>query len=70
MIHDVIYWLKHHSKRESLAALLIRMVYPMIWCPDAKHNEENGEHNPRMDRIYNYSWNCGAEGPKRRGKRQ
>ena len=32
---------------------------------DCKHNEENGEKN--LDGPdYNYSWNCGAEGPSRK----
>lgn len=32
---------------------------------DVKHNEANGERN--MDGTeYNYSWNCGAEGPSRK----
>ena len=32
---------------------------------DIKHNEENGEKN-RDGMNYNYSWNCGIEGPTRR----
>ena len=32
---------------------------------DYRHNEENGEAN-RDGTGYNYSWNCGAEGPTRR----
>lgn len=32
---------------------------------DYRHNEENGEAN-RDGTSYNYSWNCGAEGPTRR----
>ena len=32
---------------------------------DIKHNEENGERN-QDGTEYNYSWNCGAEGPSRR----
>lgn len=34
---------------------------------DRKHNEANGENN-RDGSDYNYSWNCGAEGPTRRKK--
>ena len=34
---------------------------------DIKHNEENGENN-RDGNSYNYSWNCGAEGPTKRKK--
>lgn len=32
---------------------------------DKKHNEDNGENNAD-GRDYNYSWNCGVEGPTRK----
>lgn len=32
---------------------------------DQKHNEANGEHN-QDGTDYNYSWNCGVEGPTRK----
>ena len=32
---------------------------------DRKHNETNGEHN-QDGTDYNYSWNCGIEGPTRK----
>lgn len=32
---------------------------------DAKHNEANGEEN-RDGNSFNYSWNCGVEGPSRK----
>ncbi len=32
---------------------------------DEKHNEANGEHNSDGNN-YNYSWNCGVEGPTRK----
>ncbi len=34
---------------------------------DRKHNEDNGEHN-QDGCDYNYSWNCGVEGPTRKKK--
>ncbi len=34
---------------------------------EQKHNEANGEHN-RDGNEYNYSWNCGVEGPSRKKK--
>lgn len=34
---------------------------------DRKHNEANGENNRDGDE-YNYSWNCGVEGPSRKKK--
>lgn len=36
-------------------------------CYDAKHNEANGENN-QDGTDYNYSWNCGVEGPSRKKK--
>ena len=32
---------------------------------DSKHNEENGENN-QDGNSYNFSWNCGVEGPSRK----
>ena len=36
-----------------------------LYSYDGKHNELNGEQNQDGPK-YNYSWNCGAEGPSRR----
>lgn len=36
-----------------------------LYMYDVKHNEKNGE-NGRDGSDYNYSWNCGSEGPDRR----
>lgn len=36
---------------------------------DRKHNEENGEQN-RDGEDYNYSWNCGEEGPSKKKRVQ
>lgn len=36
-------------------------------CYEQKHNEDNGEHN-QDGSDYNYSWNCGVEGPVRKKK--
>lgn len=36
-----------------------------LFSYDYRHNEENGEDN-RDGTAYNYSWNCGAEGPTRK----
>jgi glycogen operon protein len=38
-----------------------------LYMYDMKHNEENGEHG-RDGSDYNYSWNCGTEGPDNRKK--
>ena len=34
---------------------------------DRKHNEDNGE-DGKDGPNYNYSWNCGAEGPVKKRK--
>jgi len=38
-----------------------------LYMYDVKHNDDNGE-NGRDGTDYNYSWNCGAEGPDKRKK--
>lgn len=38
-----------------------------LYSYDVKHNEKNGEDN-RDGTNYNYSWNCGKEGPTKRKK--
>ena len=40
-----------------------------LYMYDIKHNEANGENN-HDGTDYNYSWNCGIEGPTRRKKVQ
>ena len=39
-------------------------MYDMV-SYDGKHNEANGEQN-QDGPDYNYSWNCGAEGPTKK----
>ena len=68
MIHDVIYWLKHHSKEQGIFNYITDQngfTLNDLVSYDAKHNEENGEHN-QDGPDYNYSWNCGAEGLTRK----
>ncbi len=36
-----------------------------VFSYDQKHNEQNGEHDSDGT-DYNYSWNCGEEGPSRK----
>ena len=38
-----------------------------LYMYDVKHNDDNGEHG-RDGSDYNFSWNCGAEGPDKRKK--
>lgn len=68
MVGEVIYWLRHNSRPDG--------IFNSITCHngftlndlvsyDGKHNEANGENN-QDGPDYNYSWNCGAEGPSRK----
>ena len=53
MIHDVIYWLKHHSKEQGIFNYITDQngfTLNDLVSYDAKHNEENAEHN--QDRIF------------------
>lgn len=68
VIQDVIWALRHNSKQDGACnyitdhtgfTLLDLVSY------DGKHNELNGEQN-QDGTDYNYSWNCGAEGPSRK----
>lgn len=68
MVGDAIYWLKRNSRRDgifnSITAHNGFTLYDLV-SYDGKHNEANGENN--LDGPdYNYSWNCGAEGPTRK----
>ncbi len=68
MIGDVIYWLRHHSGGEGIFNSITSctgFTLNDLVSYDGKHNESNGEDN-RDGPDYNYSWNCGAEGPSRK----
>ena len=68
MIPDVIYWLKHHSEKQGIFNCFTDQngfTLNDLVSYDSKHNEENGEKN-QDGPDYNYSWNCGAEGPSRK----
>ena len=68
MIPEVIYWLKHHSKEQGIFNYIADQngfTLNDLVSYDAKHNEANGENN-QDGPDYNYSWNCGAEGPSRK----
>lgn len=68
MIHDVTWWLKHQSGSEGIFNYIANhngfTLYDTV-SYDGKHNELNGERN-QDGPDYNYSWNCGAEGPSRK----
>lgn len=68
MVGDVIYWLRHHSKEEGIFNYIAShtgFTLNDLVSYDSKHNEANGENN-QDGPDYNYSWNCGAEGPSRK----
>lgn len=68
MVNDVIWALRHNSADDGACNYITTHTGFTLWdlvSYDCKHNEENGENN--MDGPdYNYSWNCGAEGPSRK----
>lgn len=68
MIRDVIWALKHNTNEDGKFNYITAQTgftLNDLVSYDAKHNEENGEQN-QDGPDYNYSWNCGAEGPTRK----
>ncbi|MCI8582409.1 MAG: glycogen debranching protein [Dorea sp.] len=66
MVGGVIYWLNQHT-RENYNYITSQNGFTLndLVSYDCKHNEANGENN-QDGPDYNYSWNCGAEGPSRK----
>lgn len=68
MIEEVIYWLRRPAGAEGMYNYIAGhngFTLNDLVSYDAKHNEANGENN-QDGPVYNYSWNCGAEGPSRK----
>ena len=68
MVQDVIYWLRKPAGAEGMYNYIANhngFTLNDLVSYDAKHNEANGENN-QDGPDYNYSWNCGAEGPSRK----
>ena len=68
MVNGVIWALRHNSGTDGKCNYITAQTGFTLWdlvSYDSKHNEENGENNTDGP-DYNYSWNCGAEGPSRR----
>ena len=68
MVNDVICGLRHNSAVDGKCNYITAHTGFTLWdlvSYDGKHNEANGENNSDGP-DYNYSWNCGAEGPSRR----
>lgn len=66
MVSGVMHWQKYHDER-SCNYITSQNGFTLndLVSYDSKHNEDNGEHN-QDGQDYNFSWNCGAEGPSRR----
>lgn len=68
MIQEVIWALQHNTKEDGKCNYITNhtgFTLNDLVSYDAKHNEANGENN-NDGPDYNYSWNCGAEGPSRK----
>ncbi len=68
MIEAVMYWLRHLGGEEGIFNYITShtgFTLNDLVSYDGKHNEANGENN-QDGPDYNYSWNCGAEGPSRK----
>ncbi|WP_461812079.1 alpha-amylase family glycosyl hydrolase [Faecalimonas sp.] len=68
MIKSVMWWTRHISKEEGIFNYITThtgFTLADLVSYDGKHNEKNGEKN-QDGPDYNYSWNCGAEGPSRK----
>lgn len=68
MVNDVIWALRRNSAADGKCNYITTHTGFTLWdlvSYDSKHNEANGENNTDGP-DYNYSWNCGAEGPSRK----
>lgn len=68
MVESVIWHLKHLSQNDyQYHTITDHTGFTLndLVSYDGKHNERNGENN-HDGPDYNYSWNCGAEGPTRK----
>ena len=68
MVNDVIWALGHNSSVDGKCNYITAQTGFTLWdlvSYDWKHNEANGENNSDGP-DFNYSWNCGAEGPSRK----
>lgn len=68
MVNDVIWALRHNTKEDGCCNYITThtgFTLADLVSYDGKHNEANGENN-QDGPDYNYSWNCGVEGPSRK----
>lgn len=68
MVGSVMWWTRRFSNEEGIFNYITThtgFTLSDLVSYDGKHNEKNGEKN-QDGPDYNYSWNCGAEGPSRK----
>ena len=68
MINDLTGAMRHNSAVDGKCNYITGQTGFTLWdlvSYDGKHNEANGEKNTDGP-DYNFSWNCGAEGPSRK----
>lgn len=68
MIDGVMWWMRHTTGNDGVFNYITShtgFTLNDLVSYDRKHNELNGEKN-QDGPDYNYSWNCGAEGPSRK----
>ena len=68
MIPEVMHQLRRNTAEDSTYRYITDhtgFTLQDLVSYDGKHNEQNGEQN-QDGPNYNYSWNCGAEGPSRK----
>ncbi len=68
MIYSVIEALRHNTKEDGFYNYITGhtgFTLNDLVSYDGRHNEANGERNQDGPQ-YNYSWNCGVEGPSRK----
>lgn len=68
MIDGVMWWMRHMTGNDGVFNYITShtgFTLNDLVSYDKKHNELNGEKN-QDGPDYNYSWNCGAEGPSRK----
>lgn len=68
MLQSFLFHTRHNPQKEGIINFITNYAgYTLmdLVSYDKKHNEENGENN-KDGSDYNYSWNCGHEGPCRK----
>lgn len=68
MVPDLMHWLRYLSGKDGIFNYITSHTgfsLNDLVSYDKKHNESNGENN-QDGPDYNFSWNCGAEGPSRK----